>query len=116
MSKFVKVIFSKDAWKSYHTLSQKAKKSKKELIIFTALKQKIDFIKNNPSYGNQIPTKLIPKKYRQQDIDNLFRVKLPCYWRMFYTITNNEEIIIIAFVLNIFNHKAYDKLMKYQNK
>ncbi|MBC8495657.1 hypothetical protein H8D36_05870 [archaeon] len=116
MSKFVKVIFSKDAWKSYQILSHKAKRSKKELIVFTALKQKIDLIHNNPSYGNQIPSRLIPKKYKQQDINNLFRVKLPCYWRMLYTITNKEEIRIIAFVLNIFNHKAYNKLMKYQNK
>jgi len=52
---------------------------------------------------------LIPKEYIQKyDADNLFIADLPDYWRMIYTI-ESDEIEIIAFVLDIINHKEYDK-------
>jgi len=50
-------------------------------------------------------------------ITNLFRVELPNFWRMLYTLTNSEsEIEIIAFVLDIIDHKKYNKKFGYKNK
>jgi len=43
----------------------------------------------------------------------LFRVELPNFWRMYYTLTDDEnQIEIIAFVLDILDHKEYDKIRK----
>ena len=53
------------------------------------------------------------KKY---NVSNLFRVELPGYWRMLYTLTNNEEIEIIAFVLDVIDHEDYDKKFGYSGK
>ena len=48
-------------------------------------------------------------------ITNLFRVELPNYWRMLYTLSNGEsEIEIIAFVLDLVDHKVYDKKFGYK--
>ena len=55
--------------------------------------------------------KLIPKEYVEKyGITNLFRVELPNYWRMLYSLTDGEnKIEIIAFVLDIINHPIYNK-------
>jgi len=48
-------------------------------------------------------------------ITNLFRVELPQFWRMLYTLTNDEsEIEIIAFVLDVMDHKQYDRKFGYK--
>jgi hypothetical protein len=61
---------------------------------------------------------LIPKKYIDEyGVTNLFWVKLPNYWRMIYTLTSGETFVeIIAFVVDIFDHKEYDKVFGYSKK
>lgn len=61
---------------------------------------------------------LTPKEYvLRYGITNLFRVELPNFWRMLYTLTNDEtEIEIIAFVLDVIDHKAYDRKFGYRKK
>ncbi len=80
--------------------------------MLKSIKQKIDFIKLNPFYGDHIPRKLIPKEYNAQ---NLWRVELTNFWRMLYTI-KGDEIEIICFVLDIVSHKDYDKKFGYRKK
>ncbi|MBI2666896.1 hypothetical protein HYX13_04750 [Candidatus Woesearchaeota archaeon] len=59
----------------------------------------------------------MPAEYVQKyEITNLFRVELPNFWRMLYTLTDGEtEIEIIAFVIDVVNHKEYDKKFGYQS-
>ena len=48
-------------------------------------------------------------------ISNLFRVELPNYWRMLYTLTEGDtKIEVIAFVLDIMDHKVYNKKFGYK--
>ncbi|MEA3515031.1 MAG: hypothetical protein U9R34_06130 [Nanoarchaeota archaeon] len=57
---------------------------------------------------------LYKKKY---GITNLFRVELPGFWRMLYTLTDGKsEIEIIAFVLDVIDHKRYDKKFGYRKR
>ena len=67
-------------------------------------------------YGNPIAKKLIPKEYKiKYDISNLFRVELPNFWRMLYTLTDGEtEVEVIAFVLDVIGHKDYNKKFGYR--
>lgn len=69
------------------------------------------FLKQNSHYGNPIAKDLILFDYKiKHRVKNLFRIKLPCYWRMLYTLTRDEsKREIIAFVLEICDHKRYDK-------
>lgn len=60
----------------------------------------------------------IPNEYKvRYDVKNLFWVELPNFWRILYTLTNDDsEIEIIAFVLDIMDHKIYNKKLKYKNR
>jgi hypothetical protein len=80
--------------------------------------RKIELIKSNPHYGDSVPKKLIPKRYLEKfGVTNLFRVELPGYWRLLYTLTDGEnQVEIIAFVLDMLNHKVYDKKFGYKGK
>jgi hypothetical protein len=114
--KTIRVIFSPEAEEVYNYLNEKSVNSKQEKMILAALHKKIDLIKINKHYGVPISKKLIPVEYKKKyDISNLFRVELPQFWRMLYTLTEGEnEIEIIAFVLDVFNHKDYDKKFNYK--
>ena len=82
------------------------------------MNKKIELIKINFHYGEPIAKKLIPDEYKEKyGITNLFRVELPNFWRMLYTLTNEEdEIEIIAFVLDVIDHKIYNKIFGYKKK
>ncbi len=113
--KNIRVILSPEAEEVYKYLNEQASTSKTEQMILNALNKKVELIKCNPHYGDPIAKKLIPDKYRiKYGITNLFRVELPNFWRMLYALTNGDtEIEIIAFILEIIDHKIYDKRFGY---
>lgn len=114
----VRVILSPEAEEVYYYLNNEATRSKKAKTIFNAINKKSKLIKANFQYGSPIPKKQIPKEYLlKYGIKNLFHVELPDYWRMVYTARQEEnEIEIVAFVLDIIDHKTYDKKFKYRKK
>lgn len=116
--KVVRVILSPEAEEVYKNLNQEAENSKTERMLLKAVNQKIELVKANPHYGNPIPKNLIPEEYkRKYGVTNLFRVDLPCFWRMLYTLTHGGiDIEIIAFVLDIINHPTYNKKFGYRKK
>jgi Txe/YoeB family toxin of Txe-Axe toxin-antitoxin module len=85
-------------------------------ILLNSIKQKIEFIKENPQYGIHIPKNKIPKEYiKCYEINNLWKVNLSGAWRMIYTI-NGNEIEIIALILDIIDHKEYNKKFGYRKR
>lgn len=116
--KTVRVIFSPEAEEVYNYLNEESASSKNEAIILRALSKKIEFIKSNPHYGDPVSKKLIPEEYKSKyGVTNLFRVELPNYWRMLYTLADGEtKVEIIAFVLDVIDHKGYDKKFGYRKR
>jgi hypothetical protein len=115
--KEVRVILSPEAEEVYKKLNEEAENNKQSRMILKAVNNKIELIKLNIHYGNPIAKDLIPEEYRQKySTINLFRVELPTFWRMLYTLTNNEEVEIIAFVLDIIDHPTYDNKFGYKKK
>ena len=114
----VRIILSPEAESAYKYLNAQAPNSKIERSILNSINKKKELIKANPHYGDPISKVLIPKEYvAKYGIKNLFRVELSNYWRMLYTLTNDEtEIEIIAFVLDLIGHKEYDKKFGYKGK
>jgi len=114
--KEVRVILSPDAKEVYKYLNEKSSTSKHEGTIFRAINDKISLIKANIHYGDPIAKKLIPQEYKDKyGVTNLFRVELPKFWRMLYTLTNGDtEIEIIAFVLDVLDHDKYNKKFGYK--
>tara|TARA_Y100000310_G_C20478244_1_gene713464 strand:- start:167 stop:520 length:354 start_codon:yes stop_codon:yes gene_type:complete len=114
--KRVRLKLSPEAEEVYKHLNEEAPTSKTERMILKAVNQKVELIKSNPHFGNPIAKKIIPVEYQKKyGITNLFRVELPSAWRMLYTLTDGEsEIEIIAFVLDVIDHKQYDKKFGYR--
>jgi len=120
--KEIKVIITGDAKKEFDELNkivgieinQGIEKSDHQ-ILFKSLKQKIEFLKDNPQYGVHIEKRKIPSKYlKDYDVNNLWKVNLSGAWRMIYTI-RGTEIEVIALILDLLNHKNYDKKFGYKN-
>ena len=82
------------------------------VFILKSIKQKFEFIRLNPFYGDNIPKRKIPKSY---NVQNLWRVELVDYQRMLYTI-KGDKTEIICFVIDILDHKEYNKIFNYRRK
>ncbi len=116
--KEVRVILSEEAEEAYKYLNEHASESKIDLSILNSINNKVELIKANPHYGKPISKSLIPREYMDNfGIKNLFRVELARYWRMLYTLTDGESTVeIIAFVLDIIDHKKYDTKFGYRKR
>ncbi len=112
--KNVRVILSPEAEEVYKYLNQQSPSSKIERSILNSINKKVDLIKFNVHYGDSIKKDQIPQKFRTKyGVTNLFRVELPNFWRMYYTLTDDErQVEIIVFVLDILDHNTYDKIRK----
>lgn len=120
--KDVKVKLSEEADKVYQELNKIVGEEKLKGIgssfhqtLLRSINRVKDLLKQNPFAGDQVPKGLIPGKYvLKYDVDNLWRIELADRWRLVYTITGNQ-LEIVNFVLDIFNHKDYDKVFKYKH-
>jgi len=63
-------------------------------------------IKTNAFCGIQIPKRLIPKEY-------IRKYDLPDGWRLLYSITTPTKVEILSIIIEWFNHKEYEKKLKY---
>jgi len=116
MKKKVEIKFSDEAKAIYDQLGERAQSSKVDRMLLDAIDKKLDLIRANCFYGNIIPKRFIPEQYKKKyAITNLLRVELPCFWRMLYALGDDEEqIVIIAFIVDILNHKDYNKKFVYK--
>lgn len=116
MSKIVRVILSPEAEETYKSLERRAATSKLEKSIFNAIKNKTQLLKLDIHYGSPISKDKIPLTYRQKyGITNLFRVELPQFWRMLYSLTDSpSQNEIVAFVIEISSHPEYNQRFGYR--
>ncbi|MBD3263009.1 hypothetical protein GF374_01365 [Candidatus Woesearchaeota archaeon] len=85
-----------------------------DFVIYKAINNAIDKLKQNPKYGIHIPKKLIPEEYiRKYDVDNLWKYNLPKAWRLLYTL-KADKVMILAVILDWKDHKSYSRLFKYK--
>jgi hypothetical protein len=121
MNKPVRVVLLGDADKAFKRLNEivgkqikLGRESTEEMQLIRSIKQKIEFIKTNPFYGNPIAKNLMPDEYKTKyQAINLFRAELSQFWRMIYTLKGNE-IEVVAFVLDIIDHPTYDDKFGYR--
>jgi Txe/YoeB family toxin of Txe-Axe toxin-antitoxin module len=120
--KEIRIILSKEADEVYKELNELVGDEKRRGVdsslhqtLLRSINNVIDLLKKNPFSGNQISKKQIPERYSSKyNAENVWRIELPNRWRLIYTITGNE-IEVINFVMDIFNHKEYDKAFGYKH-
>ena len=119
----IKVVLSEEATGEYNELNRivgeelwRGVTSSVHQSILRSIERVKGWLKDNPFAGEQVQKNLIPQEYIDKySVTNLWRIDLSDYWRLIYTIQSNE-IEIIDFVLNIVDHKKYDKIFEYKKK
>lgn len=110
MLKTVRIKFLKSSLeKEYLALSNDSPLKKRINWVIERLKQ-------NPSFGQPIAKRLIPKEYLKEGINNAFWVELSKGkgWRLIYSLTSEDKIEIIAIILEWFSHhKDYERCFGY---
>jgi len=123
MNKPVRVVLLGEADNAFKRINEivgmqvrAGKDNTEEMQLLKSIKQKIEFVKANPFYGNPIAKNLIPLEYKEEYAAiNLFRVELSGYWRMIYTL-KGDKIEIVAFVLDVIDHPTYNKKFGYRKR
>ncbi len=117
MKNRIEVSLSPEAKQTCNFLNEKARTSKSSRMILDAINNKLELIKADSHYGNPVAKKLIPREYiMKHGISNLFRVELPLFWRMLYTLTKEDDIQVIAIVMDICCHQDYNRKFGYRNR
>jgi len=121
-NKEIKVVLSEEADEVFQELNRivgeekmKGVESSFHQTLLRSIERVIDLLKKNPFAGDQVPRRQHPKKYEDKyDAENVWRIELANRWRLVYTITGNQ-IEIITFIMDIFDHKDYDKVFGYKH-
>lgn len=121
-NKEVRVILSEEANLVYEELNKfvgdeikNNVKSSFHQTLLRSINRVRDLLKQNPFAGDQIPKDRIPEKYAKiYGVENVWRIELADRWRMVYSI-RGDQVEIIAFVMDIFNHRDYDKVFGYKH-
>lgn len=121
-NKEIKVILSKEADEVFQELNEivgeeriKGVESSFHQSLLRSITKSVNLLKKNPFAGNQIPKRQIPEKYiKKYGAENVWRIELANRWRLIYTITGNK-LEVINFVMDVFNHKEYDKIFGYKH-
>ncbi|MBN2101986.1 MAG: hypothetical protein JW716_03895 [Candidatus Aenigmarchaeota archaeon] len=119
--KITKVIITGEAKEEFDDLNKlvgeeisKGITNSDHQTLLNSIKQKIELLRDNPQYGIHIPKDRTPKEYiKNYDVNNLWKINLSGAWRMIYTIRGNE-VEIISLILDIMNHRDYEKKFGYK--
>ncbi|MBI2666321.1 hypothetical protein HYX13_01785 [Candidatus Woesearchaeota archaeon] len=109
--KEVRVLLKGQAQEAY--LELKKREDKEAQTLLRSIHRSIEILKENPQFGDPIRKQLIPQRFLELGIKNLYRTELSNYWRMLYTI-EGSQVEIFCFILSITGHKEYDKLFGYK--
>jgi hypothetical protein len=100
---------------SFNKIKLKAISGNGQAIELTKLIEKgIEKLKYDYKYGEHITKKQIPIEYKKKyGVENLWKLNLNSFWRMIYTV-RGTEIEVISIVLEVLDHKDYDKKFGYK--
>jgi Txe/YoeB family toxin of Txe-Axe toxin-antitoxin module len=120
--KEVIVKLGSEADKVYQELNKIVEEEKSRRInssfhqtLLRSINRVSDELKQNPFAGDQVKKRQIPGKYPlKYDVDNVWRIEIADRWRLVYTLTGNQ-VEIITFVMDIINHRDYDKIFGYKH-
>lgn len=106
-----KIIFAEKKLKKAFEKLKDGKTEDAELYDF--LVRAFKDIEENAFCGVRISKKLIPKDYKKQGVDNLWKYNLPNAWRLIYSV-GKHEVIVVSIVLEWMTHKEYDRKFGYK--
>jgi hypothetical protein len=82
--------------------------------LLKLIEKGVEKLKYDYRYGDHIKYERIPKEYFTKfNVDNLWKLNLGSFWRMIYTV-RGKEIEVISIVLEVLDHKEYDRKFGYR--
>jgi hypothetical protein len=97
-----------------NTIKEKDSKFHRQLL--KAIEREEGKLRIDMHQGIQIEKRKISPHYIERyGVTNLWKINLPDYWRMIYTIVGNE-FEIISVLLEFIDHKTYNKRFGYKKK
>lgn len=109
-----RVIGSPSFEKEFEKLKERAKQGDGESIkLVKMIENGIEKLKYSYKYGEHISKQKIPKKYKEQGAENLWKLNLSSFWRLIYTV-RGTEIEVMSIVLEVLDHKEYDRKFGYK--
>jgi len=63
---------------------------------------------------NRYLLNILKSNSEKYEVQNVWRIELANRWRLVYTIIGNE-VEIVNFIMDIYNHKDYDKVFGYKS-
>lgn len=78
--------------------------------LFKHITRALEDLQDNRRVGIPGPKWFIPKKYKNEGINNIWRYRLPGAWRLLYSITG-DHIQVLIIILDWMTHKDYEKLV-----
>jgi mRNA-degrading endonuclease RelE of RelBE toxin-antitoxin system len=74
----------------------------------------IEKLKYDYQYGSHISKNKIPTEYlTKYGVENLWKLDLSSNWRMIYTV-RGTEIEVLSIILEVLDHKKYDRKFGYK--
>lgn len=108
---FSKIVFADESIKKAFFKLKTGTSEEKQIYSF--LVRAFEDIENDAYCGTKISKSLMPKEYlRKYAIDNLWKYDLPNGWRLIYSISRNE-LVVISIVIEWFDHQGYEKRFNY---
>jgi len=81
--------------------------------LYEEIERALEEINQDVYCGRNVKKKLIPKEFiKKYKINNLWIYNLRSGWRLLYS-ASNDEIDILALILDWMNHKDYERLFKF---
>jgi mRNA-degrading endonuclease RelE of RelBE toxin-antitoxin system len=108
------VRFSREFSEEYSKLKRRAEGGHGEARYLLGIIDKgVAKLKRNREAGKRIPRPLIPRVYAvKYGVTNLWKLNLDRFWRMIYTIVG-DEVRLVSVVIEVLNHKKYDRKFGY---
>jgi hypothetical protein len=110
------VVLSEEVAREFSRIQARAEKGDGEARYLLGIINKgIAKLAEDVEAGRKIRKRLWPAEYsRKYGVTNLWKLNLDSYWRMIYTI-RGSNVEIISFVLDILDHKKYERKFGYRN-
>ena len=86
-----------------------------EKDLYRFIDRALNDLKKDPFCGTHLSRRMLPKDYKQKGAVNLWKYDLPNAWRILYHI-QASNVYVDAIVLDWFDHKDYEKKLKYKVK
>jgi hypothetical protein len=109
------ILLSGDFSKLYSDIKERSNKGEGDAsVLLKIIDNGIEKLDNNHLAGQKIQKKLWPDHYSEKyGIRNLWRLRLDSYWRLIYTLLGTK-IKIMAVVLEVLDHKKYNRRFGYK--